>query len=283
MKIPKIVSIITLCLLIFWFFKTSIFKNGKEAGSSKVVGEDMLTEKVQSFSLEGFSETGDKLWQIEGKSADIYSDVINLTDINADSYDREMKVNLTSETGVFDRKSNNIQLKENVVLTTSDGSRLTTHVLSWDADKEQVFTEEKVYIERGDINANGIGALASPNLKKAQLNKDVTVNVKNPEAVITCDGPLEIDYISNMAYFNKNVKLDDKKAKISTDKATAYFNPEERSLTKVLCEGDVEIVRGKDITHSERLIYMPSEGRVILEGRPQIAIGSAGEMLEEAK
>lgn len=283
MKITKVISIIALSFLLFWFLKEIFFKNAQDEIISNDEITDTVTEKVQSFSLQGFSETGEMIWQIEGRSADIYSEIIDLTGINADSYGKDITVNLKSDKGVFNRKTNNIQLKQNVVVVTSDGGRLTTESLSWDAEKELISTQEYVRIEHQEMDATGLGAQAKPNLKKAQLNRDVRVNIKKPPTVITCGGPLEIDYSNNIAYFNDNVNLDDNKARISTDKAIAYFNPEQRSLTRVLCEGNVRIVRGDDITYSDSLIYLPDEGKVILKGRPQIIIGFVDEMLREAK
>ena len=69
-------------------------------------GPDLNTEQVQSFSIFGFSEDGKKAWEVEGKSADILSDIINLSDIDANSYGDKVTVNLTADEGVLDRSSN---------------------------------------------------------------------------------------------------------------------------------------------------------------------------------
>ncbi|MFH1868161.1 MAG: LPS export ABC transporter periplasmic protein LptC [Candidatus Omnitrophota bacterium] len=283
MKYFKPSLIVILILLIAWSLKSLLFNEEKSKNVTSDKNADAITEKVQSFSLQGFSESGELIWQINGKSADIYADVINLTDISADSHNKDITVNLKSDKGVFNRKSNDLKLYENVVVITSDGSRLTTDSLNWDAAKELITTQERVYIEREDMNAVGLGARALPSLKKAQLNEDVKVNIKKPIALITCDGPMEIDYGNNITFFNNNVKLDDSKAQIRTDKATAYFDPDKRLLTKVLCEGNVYITRGDDITNSEKLTYFPGEGRVVLDGRPRIIINSADKMIEEVK
>jgi len=286
MKLIRSLVIIALIVFIGWSLKNFLFIEPDY--DTDVVGtkleEDLpVTEQVQSFSISGFSESGTKAWQVEGKSADILSSAIDLTDINADSFSDQTKVNLKADEGVFDRTTNNILLKKNVRIVTDEGTKLNTESLDWNAKQERISTKDRVYIKRAEMDADGIGASALPNLKKAQLNEDVTVATKDPEALITCDGPLEVDYENNVAFFNENVKLVDKETTIDTDKATAYFDPKDRILTKVFCQGNVKIVRGKDVTYSEELTYLPGEGRVILTGRPKIVIQSAEQLVEQQK
>ncbi|NQT95469.1 MAG: LPS export ABC transporter periplasmic protein LptC [Candidatus Omnitrophica bacterium] len=286
MRFLKLLVSVVLIILIAWSLKLFLFKESDYNTDSQTSGQaegPSITEQVQSFSISGFSKSGEKAWQVEGKSANILSDVIDLTDINADSYSDDTNANLKADEGVFYRRTNNILLKKNVIIVTDEGTTLTTDSLDWDDKAELISTEDHVYIKRKDMDADGTGALAKPNLKKARLNNDVTVITQDPAAVITCDGPLEIDYEANIAYFNRNVKLVDKETTIDTDKATAYFDPKKRALSKVICQGNVKILRGEDITYAEELTYMPGEGRVLLTGRPKIIIQSAEELIKEHK
>jgi len=286
MKLIKFVIIVSLIVAIGWSLKDLLFKEpdyDTDVQSLEGQGDVGPSEQVQSFSISGFSESGTKSWQVEGKSADILANKIDLTDIDANSFSDQTNVNLKADEGVFDRTSNNILLKNNVRIVTDEGTKLNTETLNWNAKRERISTDDHVYIKRADMDADGKGASALPNLKKAQLDEDVTVVTKDPEAVITCDGPLEVNYEENVAYFNDNVKLIDKETTIDTDKATAYFNPKDRVLDKVLCIGNVKIVRGKDVTYADELTYLPGEGRVILTGRPKIIIQSAEDLIEQQK
>jgi LPS export ABC transporter protein LptC len=284
MKLRVILISTAAILLIGIFLRGDISKKQAiEDNSSSSSDNAPLTEQIRSFSISGFSESGKKAWEAQGKTANIFADVINLADVNADSYSQEVKVNLKADEGVFDRKTNSLQLKKNVVVVTDEGTNLTTDSLSWDADQEKVFTEDHVFIERKDMDIEGTGASAKPDLKIAKLENDVVVKPKDPPAIITCDGPLEVDYANNIAYFYNNVKLDDTKTKIDTDKAIAYFDPKSRSLTKVFCQGNVKIVRGEDITYAQELTYLPQEGRVLLTGKPKIVISSSEDLLKKTK
>ena len=240
-------------------------------------------EKVKVFSISGFSDSGKKAWEMHGKSADIFSDVINLSDINADSYGDNVKVNLKADKGVFNRKTNDVELTSNVRIVTDEGTTLNTDTLNWDAKEGLVYTDERVFIKRKEMDITGTGALSRHSLKLVQLDSDINVDLKDPPAVITCDGPLEIDYEKNIAYFNNNVEIVDKETSINTDKATAYFEPKKKSLKMVFCQGNVIIKRGEDITYAKQLTYLPEEGKIMLEGRPKIIIRNSEALLEKHK
>ncbi len=286
MKFLRNIIIISAIIFIGWSLKNTLFEEAADItvkSLSPGAATEQVTEQVKSFSISGFSDEGNKTWEMEGKSANIFSDIIDLSDINADSYGDEVKVNLKADSGVFDRRTNGVELKDNVIIVTDEGTRLTTEVLNWDATKELVSTDEYVFIQRKDMDIEGTGASAKPDLKIAQLDKDVSVKVKDPPATITCDGPLEVDYDNNVAYFNNKVKLIDPETTIDTDKATAYFDAKEKSLKKVVCEGNVSITRGKDSTYAELLTYLPGEGRVLLEGRPKIVIRDTKGLMQKSK
>ena len=62
-----------------------------------------------------------------------------------------------------------------------------------------------------------MGAIGKPGLNKVTLKKNVRAEM-TPEpgrkaedkvkVIITCDGPLDIDYARNVAVFKNNVKID---------------------------------------------------------------------------
>ncbi|MDD5504264.1 MAG: LPS export ABC transporter periplasmic protein LptC [Candidatus Omnitrophica bacterium] len=273
------VAVILFCCRGFIFENTA--SPGPGSAAESVRDQDMASgEKVKVFSMSGFSDSGKKSWQLNGKSADIFADVIKLFDINGNSYGDGVKVSLVSDNGIFDRKTNNIELRNNVSIATDEGTTLKTEVLKWDSKEKIVFTDDKVYINRKEMDMSGTGALARHSLKLVQLDRDITVDLKDPAAVITCAGPLEVDYAKNAAIFNNDVRVTDKEVFIGADKATAYFEPKSRSLKMIFCQGNVNIKRGQDSTLAKQLTYLPGEGRVLLEGRPRIIIRSGGDFIQ---
>ena len=272
-KKPVFFFVIVICIFFVSRYIISLLSPDDKMGSvAEVDMPSEASENVQAFSIYSYSDEGGNQWQVEGKSADILATTIHLFDINGKMFGDKANVEITADRGVFEKDTNNVQLESNVVVITDEGTRLVTDKMTWDAQAELIDNNEHVLIERDDMVINGFGASVKPDMKTARLKKNITVTVNDPEAVITCDGPLDVDYSNNISYFNNKVLVDDGKVQIYADKAKALFDPKERTLIEVVSEGNVKIVKGENITHAEKMTYLPKEGRVILTGRPKIVI-----------
>ena len=286
MRVLKFIIIAVVIIAALWSLKVILSDKPKKIiglSSIREKNKELLTEQMRQFTITGFTDSGNKAWELNANTADILADIVNLSTIKGTSFGDDVKVDLTSIKGVFNRSSSNILLQEEVIIKSDEGTVLLTDSLNWNAKEEIVTTDDFVFINRKDMDVSGKGAWAKPNLKIANILKEVTLVVKDPSAVITCDGPLEMDYYKNVAYFNNKVHVVDKETIIDADKATAYFDSKKRSLVKVLCIGNVEITRGEDKTFADSLTYLPDEGRVVLKGRPKIIIDSSGDLLNEIK
>jgi LPS export ABC transporter protein LptC len=277
--------------------------------------QDSSDQQIMDFSLASFGEKGKKTWDLSGKSADIFSNVVKLKDVIGNLYGKDEDIKLTADKGDFDKVEGKIHLQENVVITTSSGSKLTTDSLDWDRKNQLVTTKDAVNIERGNMVTTANGARGEPNLKKVSLQKDVTVNI-NPETdgkekeagvkkkiVITCDGPLQIDYEKNIATFNNNVKVDTQDAFIDSDVMDVYFGKTGESkdvlaskketaamdsamggpamgsrIDKIIARGNVRITHGENISYSEEATYNSKDRKIILSGKPRLIIYSEGGM-----
>jgi len=268
-------------------------------------------QQIMDFSLASFGEKGKKSWDLSGKSADIFSNVIKLQDVIGNLYGKEEDIKLTADKGDFDKVQGKIHLQENVIITTSSGSKLTTDSLDWDRKNQLVTTNDAVNIERGNMVTTASGARGETNLKKISLQKDVTVNI-NPTAeeksqdqemnakkkiVITCDGPLEIDYDKNIATFNNNVNVDTQDAIIQSDIMDVYFGKTGKDnsglekeasglgsatmgskIDKIVARGNVKITRGENVSYSDEAIYNALDKKIILSGKPKLIIYSGEDM-----
>ncbi len=274
----------------------------------KPVIEEMaqkLEQKILSFDMVSYAEDGTKKWKLEGDSADILAEIVNLSNIHMETFD-EPKITLTARRGDYDRDTKEISLFDDVIVLTSDGVTIKTDYLKWDGKNDTVTTDKAVRIERSDVVADGIGAVAMPQMKKVTLKKDVTVvfaaseikdidmslgeekdmpekEDKAEKTTITCNGPLEMDYEKNIAIFNDDVVVDSKKGKIYSDRMEAYLDPDTKDIIKVIAEGEVRVVRGDDSTYSRKAIYLTEEEKIILIGRPRIYIRSLEEADEMGK
>lgn len=269
---------------------------------SAVCAVDQEAEQtIADFNLSGFGEQGKKSWELSGKSADIFSDIVKLKDIIGKLYGKEEDIKLTAQEGSFDKQQALIHLEKDVVITTSSGAQLTTDYLDWDRKNQVISTKAPVNIKKEDMITKAQGAVGHPDLNKMSLERDVTVEI-NPKdeqsketvpqnkIIITCDGPLEIDYQNNVAVFNNNVKVEQKDVTIYSDTMDVYFikaDTEKSSkeaaspmfmgtnLNKIICRGNVKIVRGENISYSDEAVYTASDKKIVLTGRPKLIIYSS--------
>jgi LPS export ABC transporter protein LptC len=259
-------------------------------------------QQINEFSLAGYGERGKKTWEISGKSADIFTDVIKLKDIIGNLYGEKDNVRLVADRGDFNKADNNVHLQQNVVVTTSSGAKLTTDSLDWDRKNNLISTKDEVNIERENMITTAIGAHAEPGLNKVTLEKNVNVQMvsqesrnQNAEAginriIITCDGQLNIDYAKNIATFNKNVKVDREGSQIYSDVMDIYFISEKNTgaakskdkedlgmsgrIDRIIAHGNVKIVRGRNVSYSDEAIYSAADKKITLTGRPKLIIES---------
>lgn len=258
-------------------------------------------QQINDFSLAGYGDKGKKSWEISGKTADIFTEVVRLRDITGNLYGEEENIKLTSDRGDFRKTEGKIHLEQNVVITTASGAKLTTDSLDWDRRNQLILTKDVVNITRENMFTTGRGAIGQPNLKQVSLEQDVTVEIepkdKQAEAtnkektVITCDGPLEIDYEKNVAVFKNNVKVDRPDSQIYCDTMDVYFLKSAKSpgtdkgssfmsgteIDKIIAQGNVKIVRGDNISYSEEAIYSNTEKKITLLGRPRLILYSTEE------
>lgn len=229
-------------------------------------------QKVMSFSLAGYEKNGKKKWEIEGKSADIIAEIVNLSNVVANAYGEEVDVTLVADKGVFNRTTNDVCFEENVVVSSSDGTRLTTDALEWKNDEGKVYTDRPVKVTHGnDRTASAEKEIMSASNDSESKTDAGFLSVDSP-TTITCDGPMEVDYAKNYAEFKNNVKVEDEKGQLYCDAATAYYDTQTRQLTKIVATGHVRILRGDSQTFSEEAVYLAKEHKVILKGSPRVVI-----------
>jgi len=264
-------------------------------------------QQISDFSLAGYGEKGKKNWDLSGKSADIFAEVVKLNDVVGNLYGKEEDIKLTARKGDFNKLDGKVHLEQDVVITTSSGTKLTTDSLDWDRKNQLVSTDNTVNIKRDNMVVVASGAKGEPNLKKVALEKDIRLDInpalqaqeESPEGkekiVITCDGPLEINYEKNIASFNNNVKVERTDFTIYSDKMDVYFissNKETQDrgqadkapglmgskIDKIVARGNVKVVRGENVSYSEEATYTASDRKIVLSGRPRLVIYSGEEI-----
>jgi len=285
-------------LILFFLFAFSFALDAAPRKAELKPQEAEPDQQMNDFSLQGLSQGGKKAWEVRGKSADILTDIVKLTSVNADVYGEEENINLVGDKGTYDKSTGKIHLQDNVVITTSGGGKLTTNYLDWDRESKRVSTEDVVNIQRQNIKAVAKGLEGDPDLKKVSLKDDVTVEIqevleetkggdpllssKDP-TIITCDGPLEIDYEKEIAIFNNNVKVDQKEQGVMhADKMEAYFDFKVKKILRIKSIGNVKIVKDGNTSYSDEALYSAADKKMTLTGRPRLVINSQEKLLDTA-
>ena len=229
--------------------------------------------RVYSFSFSKYTTAGDKEIEIEGDSADVFARSVILKNVIAKAYAEESPVTITADTGKVDKATSKIRLERNVVATTENGTRLLTEGLDILPSKKLLQTELVAEVKKDNISVEGLGAQGDSRLKKVKFKKNVTVVIKGQDeksgkpTVITCDGPLVVDYNENIARFRKNVVAEDQRGILRADSMDVYYNKDTQRVFKIVATGNV-VVENPDgnQTFSDNVIYLAEEGRIILGG-----------------
>jgi LPS export ABC transporter protein LptC len=245
----------------------------KADGLSEDLPAEGIGQKILSFNLEGYRDNGRKKWELNGACADILSNVIKLDYITAKAYGDDGSMTLKAKRGIYDKVTKDITLEKNVVGKTSDGTRLVTDRLYWKDKDESVMTDSVVRIEKENLISIGRGAIGNPGLKQVELKKDVKIELReDPPTLITCDGPLVVNYKRNLSTLYNNVRISDQRGDIYADQMKVLFDPDTRKILKVVAIGNVMIQREGNSTHSDRAVYAVKDGRVRLIGKPKIVV-----------
>lgn len=260
-------------------------------------------QKFKGFDLQGYTDEGEKSWDIKGETADISGEDIKLTNVNANSYGKQ-KMNVTAETGTINQASGNMLLKDDVVVTSETGSQLMTDSLNWDKENDIVTTEDDVYIEDEKFTLTGQGMESEPGLKKAKILKNVAVRInteaienssseatEEPEAVIaaekpddeskkvtvTSDGPMVVDQANSIATFQQNVVAVQGDQILKADLMEVHFDENMKGIKELICIGNVEVMQGENRSYAEKAVYDALSQRLKLSGRPKLILVTEGE------
>ncbi len=221
--------------------KENTYRAAKKSGTMSQKELFEMKKEVYSFRVEGFADNRKVQWGLEGESANVVLDKINITNLKAVYYGEDMTLTIFADKAIFDKKTQDIELLKNIVGKTSDGGELVADYAKWDAKTEKITTDSYVIVRRQNITCKGRGLVAKPHLKHVIFEREVEVDIA-PDKKITCNGFFELNHAESVAIFNDNVKITDKDSETFTDKLTVYLDPETNKVLSVITEGSVRVV-----------------------------------------
>ena len=263
-------------------------KPAKPSTAAPAVAADPATtpeldgaQEMRGFTLTGYEVDGSKHWEMHGQGANVEDGIVTIHHPDAVGYDLTRTAHLTASVANVRQSDRHVRLEHDVTIHTSDGLWLTSPILYWIPDQNQMATDQPVRVETDHMLIRGRGASGLTQLKHASILEDVEV-VLNPtdeepaggpqHVTITCDGPLTFDYDNNIATFERNVHVRDPSGDLYSDKLIAYLNPDSHTIRYAEAVGQVRVTQAKNTALSERAVYEPAQGKITLVGRPSLLI-----------
>ncbi|MBL7158395.1 MAG: LPS export ABC transporter periplasmic protein LptC [Candidatus Omnitrophica bacterium] len=250
------ISVITLAAIVFlapvWGCSKKAEKTDKDAAETIVevdtpLGktshrmEKGIGQEMYHFKVEGVTEDGESEWKLVGTSGDISNEIITIYELRAEHYDKETIFYLKADKAIYNRKTKNIELFDNIKGNSSDGGEIFANYAIWNSATEEITTDSFVTVKKENMTCTGRGALTKPKLKWVRFNTDVLVDFSEDRR-IACDGPFVFDQENSVAIFNTNVKVSDADSDTFTDKMTVYLVQDTNRVDRIVTEGNVKIV-----------------------------------------
>ncbi len=216
-------------------------------------------QKIKDFYLSNLKEKGTKDWEMKGKEAVIYDENIDIEGMRANYYSEDDTINITSDKAKMNKVTMDGRLLGNVRIKNKEGMRLSTDSLSWQRQKNHIETDDWVKISRGSMQIEAEGLSADTQIRKADFKKNVEIIFIDEETkditIVTCRGPLNIEYNLGKAVFNQDVVVTNPQGKLVSDKVTLFFDVETKQIVKIISERYSRILNEKP-----HLIYYPDNG-----------------------
>ena len=132
-------------------------------------------QRIEDFTL---TETykGSETWHLVADYADVYEQmkVAKAVNITIEFYKQGKRSStLTANWGTIDLGSNDMVAYNNVVVIASDGTKLETSKLRWDAFDAHIRSDEKVRFTKGNSIIYGIGFESDPDLENFKTSRMV--------------------------------------------------------------------------------------------------------------
>jgi len=89
-------------------------------------------------------------WRLRAEQALMYEQEgrTNLKSLTVRVFQKDRSWTIVGEEGDLHQKIRTVEVRKNVVITSSDGLRMDTSVIHWDADAQRLWTDEPVTLSR---------------------------------------------------------------------------------------------------------------------------------------
>ena len=310
-------SVVLLCGLAL-FVGAGWFKRSPPAppNADDEAAADPVVQQMDGFTMAGYASDGTKKWALEGSGADIEGTVVTISRPDGIGYDvselsaptpatapsgPSRTAYLTASIAQMEQESRRVRMEHDVIIHTSDGLWLSSPLLYWLPDRDELTTEQSVRLETDHMLLRARGATGHATLKEAVFLRDIEL-VLNPTSeesliaapgeeasgpparlelapgrarrhvMITCDGPLTFDYTRYIATFEQNVHVKDGDSDLYSDTLVAYLDKQTRTIRYAEARGRVRITQGPHTALGNKAVYEPRDSRMTLLGSPSLTV-----------
>jgi len=141
------------------FVTATLVIKSRSAPAEPLSGPAPSTADLQIKQLDLEEEAQGVRWRLKADQALMYDEagLTQLHKLTAHIIQKERAWTIVGDEGDLDRKSNNVEVRKNVVVTSNDGLRLETSVLRWDAEGKRLWTDAPVRLSREGSTVSGSG------------------------------------------------------------------------------------------------------------------------------
>lgn len=148
---------------------------------------EMPDQEVTDFVLTE-TDAGRPQWTLYAKWAATYTarNVVVARDIRVDFFDEKgaRSSELTAREGEIQQATRDMTARGNVVLRTTEGTRMTTEEMHF-RNREQLITSERlVRVEREGDALEGVGFSSDPNLRRFEFRSQVNATVRSKSGAV---------------------------------------------------------------------------------------------------
>jgi len=146
--------------------------------------EELPDQEVRDFALSE-TDSGRPLWKLFAKYAATYTarNLVVARSLRVDFYDDKGKRSsvLTAREGEINDRSRDMIARGNVVLETTDGTRMSTEEMRFLNDNRKIIVPETqlVRVQRADDVLSGYGFESDPELHHYEFKRRVTATVRS--------------------------------------------------------------------------------------------------------
>ena len=178
MKLSKLVMLICMGVILVAVGGYLLFE-GSSDEEDEIIQEMEQAAETADLTLEEihYVETkGDKKeWELRAKSGQHFrqDDYTTLQDLTVTFYAEQVRIiTLRGDEGSMKGRKE-IEVRGNVVITSSDGYRVLTDSLRYEEEKRRIFTEDPILMEGKGVQVKGIGIEVDLTTKKLFILRKV--------------------------------------------------------------------------------------------------------------